>query len=157
MQNLKGQNATMSAEPESYAYFTITSALPLKDIDAHMGAAGDGRCWSNGCHRKQPGGGTYSFSRWSLLSGVERGKPINERLQSLWRRLSPLREKIIQLPAGMEGSVSCVGYFDSHLDPLEIASGHFATAAYYRLGFDCDFYFGDDFGHEEDGKPYWSW
>ena len=57
----------------------------------------------------------------------------------------------------MESSVICVGHFGSHLDSVEIASGHFATAAYYKLSLDFDFYFEDDFGHEEEGKPYWSW
>ena len=84
----------MSAERDSYAYFTITSSLHLDDIDFHMGITGEGRGWSKGDHRKQPMVGTYSFSRWSLLSGVERGRPINEHFQSLWSRLSPLREKI---------------------------------------------------------------
>ena len=147
----------MAAERDSYAYFTITSSLSLYDIEAHMGKVGDGRCWSSGEHRMLPSKGTYGFSRWSLLSGVERGRPINEHLQALWRRLSEYREKIIELPEGMEGSVPCVGYFNTHLDPVEIASGHFSTAAYYRLTLDCDFYFDDDFGHDDAGKPYWSW
>jgi len=147
----------MSNERDSYAYFTITSALSLSDIETHMGEAGDGRCWSNGDLRKSPARGNYRFSRWSLLSGVERGRPIKEHLQALWRRLSEYREKVIELPAGMVGSIPCVGHFNSHLDTVEIASGHFATAAYYRLNLDCDFCFGDDFGHDDEGKPYWFW
>ena len=76
---------------------------------------------------------------------------------ALWRRLSEYGEKIIELPESMDASVPCVGCFNSHLDTVEIASGHFATAAYYRLILDCDFYFDDDFGHDDLGKPYWSW
>ena len=157
MPNLRGLNAEMSAERDSYAYFTIMSSLSLNDIETHMGMAGDGNCWSIGDPRKPPVPGTYSFSRWSLLSGVERGRPINKHLQALWRRLSAYREKITELPEGMDGSIICVAYFNSHLDNVEIASGHFATAAYYKLELDCDFYFDDNFGHDDEGKPYWSW
>jgi len=146
----------MSAERDSYAYFTITSSQSLKQIESHMGTSGDGRCWSNGDQRPS-NRGNYSFSRWSLLSGVERGKPIDEHLQALWRRLSVYREQIIRLPEEMYLSVPCVGHFDSHFDKIQIASGHFATAAYYNLSLDCDFYFDDDFGYEDEGKPYWSW
>ena len=122
-----------------------------------MGRTGDGGCWSNGDNRKPPKKGAYGFSRWSLLSGVDHGRPIDEHLQALWRRLSEYGEKIIELPESMDASVPCVGCFNSHLDTVEIASGHFATAAYYRLILDCDFYFDDDFGHDDLGKPYWSW
>lgn len=74
-----------------------------------------------------------------------------------WRRLSENRGKIIELPDGMEGGVPCVGHFKSHLDTVEIASGHFATAGHCRLILDCDFCFDDDFGNGDEGKPYWSW
>lgn len=146
----------MSAERDSYAYFTITSSQSLEKIVSHMGVVGDGRCWSNGDPRPS-NRGNYDFSRWSLLSGVERGKPIDEHLQALWRRLSDLREPIIRLPKEMNRSVPCVGHFVSHFDKVQISSGHFSTAAYYGVNLDCDFYFDDKFGHEEEGTPYWSW
>ena len=146
----------MSTERDSYVYFTITSSQSLKEIEDHMGASGDGRCWSKG-DRRPSKSGTYPYSRWSLLSGVERGRPIEEHLQALWRRLLVYREKVIHLPEEMKGSVPCVGHFDTHLDTIEIASGHFATAAYYGLALDCDFYFDDDFGHDEEVNPYWFW
>lgn len=146
----------MSAERDSYAYFTITSSHSLEEIVGHMGASGDGRCWSIGDQRSS-GRGNYQFSRWSLLSGADRGRPIDEHLQALWRRLSVYRERIIRLPEDMERSVSCVGHFRTRFDKFQISSGHFATAAYYSLNLDCDFYFDDDFGHEDEGKPYWSW
>ncbi|MEL6643793.1 MAG: DUF4279 domain-containing protein [Pseudomonadota bacterium] len=146
----------MSVERDSYAYFTITSSQSLEKIEAQMGFAGDGLCWSNGDLRPS-NRGTYDFSRWSLLSGVERGDPIDEHLRALWRRLSGLRELIIQLPEEMNPSVSCVGHFASHFDKVQISSGHFATAAYYRANLDFDYYFDDDFGHEKEGTPYWSW
>lgn len=138
----------MSAERDSYAYFTIISSQSLARIEHHMGASGDGRCWSNG-YQSPSKIGNYQFSRWSLLSGVERGRPIDEHLQALWRRLSVYREQIIQLPKDMERSVPCVGHFSSHFDPFQISSGHFATATYNGLNLDCDFYYDDDFGHED--------
>ena len=147
---------SMSVERDSYAYFTITSSHSLEKIESHMGASGEGRCWSNGDQRPS-NRGHYDFSRWSMLSGVERGKSIDEHLQGLWRRLSDYRENIILLPEDMHRSVPCVGYFASHFDKVQISSGHFATAAYYRVNLDCDFYFDDEFGHEDEGTPYWSW
>ena len=147
----------MPKEYDSYAYFTITSSLPLTAIEAYMGRSGDGSCWTNGENRRPPKRGAYSFSRWSLLSGVDHGRPIDEHLQALWRRLTEYKERIVELPEEMTASVPCVGYFKSHLDKVEFASGHFATAAYYGLTFDCDFYFDDEFGNEDLGEPYWSW
>lgn len=148
----------MSTERDSYAYFSIVSSLPLSEIETHMEGKADGPCWSNGDPRKPPSKVAYHFSRWSLLSGVEHGKPINEHLAALWRRLSEYKEKIIELPEEMDAYISCVGHFKSHLDNIEISSGHYATAAYYGLKLDCDFYFDDDFGRDEEGgKPYWSW
>jgi len=147
----------MSTERDSYAYFTITSSVPLGEIEAHMGRAGDGGCWSIGDRRKRGAKSIYSFSRWSLLSGIERENPLDEHLQALWRRLSVYRTKVIELPEGMNRSVSCVGQFKSYKDNIDLASGYFSTAAYYGLRLDFDFYFDGDFGHEVEGKPCWSW
>lgn len=147
----------MSSEYDSYAYFAIRSSLSLREIESHMGRSGDGSCWSNGDQRTPPKRGSYSFSKWTLLSGVEEGRPIDEHLRSLWRRLSVYREKLLNMPEELTASVSCVGHFHSHFDTVEIASGHFATAASYNLTLDFDFYFDDAFGQEEEGKPYWSW
>ena len=149
-------SAIMPTERGSFAYFTITSSRTLRDIEAYMGVAGDGRCWSIGDPR--PNKITiYDYSRWSMLSGVEHGRPIEEHLRSLWRRMSDIRELISQLPKDMNRSVACVGHFNSHFDQFEISSGHFATAAYYHAKLDCDFYFSDAFGDEEEGIPYWAW
>jgi hypothetical protein len=71
--------------------------------------------------------------------------------------MADYRGRIINLPEEVSRKVSCVGVFNSHLDTIEIASGHFTTAAYYNLTLDCDFYYEDDFGHDDLGKPYWSW
>ena len=146
----------MPAERNSYAYFKVKSALPLRQIESHLGGLGDGRCWSIGDKRAN-NKSRYQFSEWSLLSGIERGRPVDEHLQSLWRRMSKYREKIIQLPLDMERSVACVGHFDTHRDKFQVSCGHFKTAAYYRVKLDWDFYFCDDFGSEEEGRPYWSW
>jgi len=71
--------------------------------------------------------------------------------------MADYRESIIALPDDVYRSVPCVGVFDSHLDTSEIASGHFTTAAYYNLTFDCDFYYEEDFGDDDLGKSYWVW
>lgn len=57
----------------------------------------------------------------------------------------------------MQGFIQFVAFFKTHRDHLSLASGHFSTAASYRLIIDFDFYFEDDFGHDEGGQPYWSW
>ncbi len=145
----------MSAERDSYAYFTITTSGPLDQIESLMGMAGDGRCWSKGDTRPS-NKGTYDFSRWSMLSGIERGKPIDDHLKALWRRLSVHREQIIRLPDYMERGVFCVGVFNTRHDKFQIASGHFATAAYFGVTLDCDFYFDDEFGDDDGEIPWWS-
>lgn len=147
----------MSNEWGSYAYFNITSSRTLAELEALMGSAGDGKCWSKGDLRTSQNQLQHRFSRWSLLSGVERGRPIDEHLCALWRRMADYRRTIIDLPEDVYRRVCCVGVFNSHLDRLEIASGHFTTAAYYGLTLDCDFYYEDDFGDVDLGKPYWSW
>jgi len=142
----------MSNERDSYAYFTIVSSSSLAELDALMGFSCDGKCWSKGDPRTSRDQSLHTFSRWSLLSGVERGRPIDEHLRALWCRMADCRESIIDLPEEVYRSVSCVGVFNSHLDTVEIASGHFRTAAYYNLNLDCDFYYDDDLD-----KPDWSW
>lgn len=93
-----------------------------------MKAFGEVPCWSNGDQRPSKRG-HYDFSRWSVLSGVERGISIDEHLQALWRRLLDYREKIILLPEDMHRSVPCAGHFTPHFDKVQISPGHFATAA----------------------------
>ena len=145
----------MSAERDSYAYFTITSSGSLQQIEDCMGTSGDGNCWSKG-DRRPSNKSTYAFSRWSMLSGVERGQPIEDHLQALWRRLSVHREQIIRLPDHMFRSVSCVGVFNTRHAKLEISAGHFATAAYFGVTLDCDFYFDEEMGDDDDDTPWWS-
>lgn len=151
-----GVSTLMSAENDSYAYFTIVSSQPLSFIESHLGFSGDGKCWSIGDTRPS-GNGVYDFSRFSLLSGVDRGRPIEEHLQSLWRRMSKYRAQIISLPREMTRTVPCVASFASHRDVVQLSAGHFSTAAYFGAQLDCDFYFDDTFGDETKGVPYWEW
>ncbi len=144
---------------DGWAYFKIDSSLPLSAIAGHMGMDGEERSWSLGDVRF-PVGNTRvrrTFSRWHLQSGVARGRPLDEHLRALWRRMSPLRSAIISLPDDMRRTVQCVAHFASHEDRFALASGHLATLAYYRANIDCDFYFEDGFGREEEGRPYWEW
>jgi len=122
-----------------------------------MGPTGDSSSWCIGQVRKPPAQGQYPFSRWSLPSGIEKGEPIETHLQSLWRRVSTYHAQVVGLANTMKGYIAGVGYFKSHRDKFAISSGHFATTAYYQLNFDFNFYFDDNFGHEEEGRPYWKW
>ena len=132
----------MSVEYQSYAYFTVVSSQPLSAIEDRIGIAGDGKCWSIGDLRPSQKG-TYDFSRWSMNSGVGRGRPIDEHLESLWRRLSPYRDQIVGLPPEMYRAVPCVAWFASAKDTFQISSGHFVTVAEFGARFDFDFYFDD--------------
>lgn len=78
-------------------------------------------------------------------------------MMALWQRIETHRRVLCELPDKMSSYIQCVGHFKSHHDKLAIAAGHYATAAYYQMNIDCDFYFDDDFGHDEKGKPYWFW
>lgn len=146
----------MSAERDSYAYFKITSDLPLSSIERYLGIVSDGLCWSKG-DRRPSNYSIYNFSRWTMQSGIERGQPIDKHLKALWRRLSPLRDQIIHLPAEMNRQICCVGCFDTHLDDLQISAGHFAAAHSFGVTIDFDFYFENDFGDETKAMPHWLW
>jgi hypothetical protein len=144
-------------ESDCYAYLMVTSERPLSEIEAHIGIAGEDRSWSKGEDRKPPGRGQYSFSLWTLQSGVEKGLPIDVHLQSIWKKIVPYRTQLCGLPSSMKGFIQCVGTFSTRRDQFAVSAGHFSTAAYYRLSFDCDFYFDDDFGNDEEGQRYWEW
>lgn len=147
-----------SLEFDAWAYFKITSDLPLSAIEEVMGAKGEERSWSKGDIRSKKAPGTFTFSSWKLQSGLEKGESIDDHLRSLWRRLALFRPKFPILPPEMITTVQCVGHFNSRNDPFSIASGHYKTVAFYGCEFDCDFYFMDEFGNEEeDGQPLWSW
>lgn len=92
-----------------------------------------------------------------MNSGLEVGLPLDNHLKALWNKMKLIRPAIQNLPNEMSGMIQCVGQFKSHRDPFTLSSGHYATAAAYGLTTDFDFYFDDDFGHEEIGKSYWDW
>jgi len=153
-----------SSEFRCYAYFKITSDLPLEAIQKHMKSEGDGRTWSKGDPRKRVvkgktvfPGGKYSFSMWQLVSGVELGQPLDLHIQALWRRLAGCRDQICDLPDTMCGVVQGTGFFKTHRDPFVLSSGHYQTASFYGLPIDFDFYYEDNFGYEDEGTPYWEW
>ena len=148
---------TSQNEFNCYAYLQVTSELPLGEIAAHMGIAGEACSWSKGEHRKPPSRGRYPISLWSLQSGVEKGLPLDVHLQSIWKKVAAYRTQICELPSSMIGLIQCVGSFRTRRDQFIVSAGHFSTAAYYRLSFDFDFYFDDDFGNDEEGHRYWEW
>lgn len=141
------------------ACLLIRSDLPLTAIEAHMGVAGELRSWSRGDARIAPRGqrrGVYGFSLWRLNSGVEEGQPIEDHLQSLWRRMAPLRDRILALPDTMCATIDGTAAFASHRDRFTLSAGHYKTAACFGLPLDFDFVFDDDFGLDE-STPYWVW
>ncbi len=144
-----------------FAYLSITSKLPLQAITDHLGRAPDRKNFSIGEPRKRPGLKPYSFSRWSMASGLDEADEsisVEEHLRSLWGRMQSIREQVFSAPPEFERWLVAVGYFDRFEEPLSVSGGHFATAAYYRLNLDFDFYFGDDFGHDDyGGGAYWDW
>ncbi|SLN20850.1 hypothetical protein ROA7450_00723 [Roseovarius albus] len=146
-----------SAEYDSYAYFGVTSELLLADINTYFGIPGEERSWSIGDIRKLGPGGKYELSSWKMKSGLKPGLPLEDHLTALWRRMERIREKVCEIPDEMHGVIQCVGYFKSHRDVCALSAGHYITAAYYQLNIDFDLYFDDDFGHENEGMPYWKW
>ena len=147
----------ISTECDSWAYLRITSERPLAEICDHLGFESDEPSWSIGDQRQNAPHSLYKFSCWKLKSGLEVGAPLDAHLISLWQRMASHRDVLCSLPNDMSACVQCVAHFKSHRDKVAIAAGHYSTAAYYQMNIDCDFYFEDDFGHEEDGKPYWLW
>lgn len=144
-----------SSEYGSWAYLKLVSQEPLSAICKHIGSSGDGRSWSVGDsnHIGRP----QRYSLWTLDSGLERGEPLDAHIRALWKRLEKIRPAVCSLPQEINRVLQCVGHFKNHNDACAVSSGHFATAAFYGLDWDFDFYFDDDFGHEVKGKPYWAW
>lgn len=146
---------TISSEYGGWAYLKLTSQEPLSAIREHIGSTGDGRSWTIGDRARN--GQAYRFSLWTLDSGLERGEPLDAHVRALWKRVEKIRPALCNLPEEITGVVQCVGHFKNHNGACTLSGGHFATAAYYRLSWDFDFYFDDNFGHEEEGNPYWAW
>jgi hypothetical protein len=144
-----------STEYGSWAYLKLISQAPLEAICAHVGSSGDGRSWSIGDSSRT--GVPHRHSLWTLDSGLEKGVPLDAHIRALWKRIAAIRPEICSLPDEMTRVIQCVGHFKDHNDACKLSSGHFATAAFYRLDWDFDFYFDDDFGSEDEGKPYWEW
>jgi hypothetical protein len=83
---------------------------------------------------------------------------IEDHLRALWQRMSNIREKIISLPPECDRWLVGVAHFDQYNEPLSLSGGHFATARYYRLRMDFDFYFDDSFGNDDEcERRYWDW
>jgi hypothetical protein len=144
-----------SSEYGSWAYLKLTSQGSLTSICEHVGSTADGRSWSVG--ERGPHDVPRKFSLWTLESGLEKGEPLDAHIRALWKRIEEIRPAICSLPKEVTRVLQCVGHFRDHSDACTLSGGHFATAAYYHLDWDFDFYFDDDFGHEDEGKPYWVW
>jgi hypothetical protein len=145
----------MKLETDARAYLRITGSGPVDLITRHMGLEPDDG-WSEGDSRRR-GGGNYTFSSWSLHSGERKGLPLDAHLRALWRRIEPYGERLVHLGPEFARYLVCVAWFPSRDTALEIAAGHFSTAAYYRLILDFDFYFTDNFGDPKVGRGYGSW
>ncbi len=145
----------MPIETDSYAYLNITGSGSVDLISAQLGLEPDSG-WSEGDPRSR-NRGLYTFSSWKFLSGEERGLPLDRHLRSLWKRIEPYKERLIHLGPEFSRQLTCVAWFPTKDSEITISAGHFSTAAYYRLDLNFDFYFEDDFGHEDLGKGYASW
>lgn len=121
-----------------------------------MAMAGAEDSFSVGDIRRH-GAGPMPFSSWKLHSGDPATAPLDTHLTSLWRRLEPIRQRILALPKHMTGSVQFVATFETRNEPVILSGGHFATAGYYALNIDFDFYFLDGFGDPALDFPYWKW
>lgn len=145
----------MPIEKHARAYLRIRGSGSVDRIRQQMGVGPDAG-WSEGDPRRR-GRGTYQFSNWELHSGEMKGLPLDTHLRSLWRRLEPYKDRLIQLGPEYPRYLVCTAWFPTRDADVNIAAGHFSTAAYYRLETDFDFYFEDDFGDEDAGKGYATW
>ncbi|MGJ8611358.1 MAG: DUF4279 domain-containing protein [Octadecabacter sp.] len=144
-----------SSEYGGWAYLKLTSQEPLTAICEHVGSSGDSRSWSIGDRSRN--GIPAKCSGWILDSGLQKGEPLDAHIKALWKRIGNVRPAICSLPEEITRVLQCVGHFKDHNDACALSSGHFATAAFYHLDWDFDFYFDNEFGHEVEGKPYWEW
>ena len=145
----------MPIEMDARAYLRITGSGSVDRISELLGIGPDAG-WSAG-EVKRRGRGTYPFSNWEFHSGEMKGQLLDTHLRSLWRRVEPYREKLIQLGPEYSRYLICTARFPTRDAEFTVAAGHFSTAAYYRLETDFDFYFEDGFGDEAAGKSYAAW
>jgi hypothetical protein len=150
-----GESMDQSYEYGSWAYLKLMSHEPLDAICDHLGRPADSRSWSIG----DPGrnGVPHRYSLWTQESDLEKGEALDAHIKALWKRIEKFRPAFCRLPEEITRVLQCVGHFKDHKDACTLSSGHFATAAFYGLDWDFDFYFDDHFGREDEGKPYWEW
>jgi hypothetical protein len=145
----------MPVETDAHAYLRIIGSGSVDLISKQMRLEPDAG-WREGDPRSR-GRGNYTFSNWELLSGEKKGLSLDAHLRSLWKRIEPYKEGLIHLGPEFTRRLVCVAWFPNKDTEFKISAGHFGTVGYYRLDLDFDFYFLDDFGHEDAGKGYASW
>jgi len=136
-----------TVEKDAYAYLTITSdTLSLNDISTFLDMPPDGSSWSLGDTRKitntlRP---KYEFSRWSLSSGISKGECLEAHLVALTVRMSPLSQKLYDLPKQMNGSISITGWVEDYTDQLRFSAGTLREIGGFGLPLDFDLYSEND-------------
>lgn len=136
-----------SSEYDAYAYLTVTSGTAsLADITGYFGIEPDGSSWSKGDTRKVPNTlrPSYEFSRWSLVSGVDKGKPLELHLAALCERMLPLNEKLRGLPTAMRAVIASTGWVNDYQDPIVFRAHTLKEIGMFGIPFDFDLYSEND-------------
>ena len=86
--------------------------------------------------------------RWRLNSGLDDTSPLEQHIQALLLTLNSRTHQIRSLIPDYQCTIQCVGYYAASGHGAHISPEFIKTAAHIGIGFDLDFYFIDDLGHD---------
>ncbi|MCU7866650.1 MAG: DUF4279 domain-containing protein [Candidatus Thiodiazotropha sp. (ex Lucinoma borealis)] len=131
-----------------YAYFRVTGKGSHEKFSKIIGIEPTNQ-WSEGDinpRNNKP----RKFMNWNLESGLDDTHGIEDHIEALFSVLEPLRDTLANLSDEYEFCIQCVGYFPASGHGIYLDKSTIKRAANLGIGFDYDFYYIDDYGHDLD-------
>jgi hypothetical protein len=129
----------MMKENEQYAYFTLVGDFNPASITARIGL-NPTKSWKKG-DRSEQTNLERKFSRWSLYSRLDKGRPLERHVDDVLIQLEPVEDKIVAIRSEFEGYLSLVAYFYAGYPGLHFEAPALAKIGKMNLAMDMDFYY----------------
>src|SRR5215468_672864 len=129
----------MSAENESYAYFTVTGSFDPESITERVGTKPTESWRQGGVNPRN--GRERQFSRWSIYSRLPRTALLEAHVEDVLDQLDANAAAFKQISTEEGGIMELVGYFHSYFPGLGFESETIRRLSNYGLSMDCDFYY----------------
>lgn len=128
----------MRDQNEQYAYFSLHG-----DFDPHELSAGmrlePSQCWKKG-DRAENRSHVRVFSRWSLVSSLDKSEPLKAHIRSVLAQLEGREDAVREYSRQFGGTMQLVGYFWQEYPGLHFEPELVSKIAGYGLAIDFDFY-----------------